>query len=242
MTRLRLDTLLVEQGLAPTREKARALIMAGSVRVADRVTDKPGALVPPDAVIQVTQPEPYVGRGGKKLAHALDSFRIDPGGQIALDIGTSTGGFTDCLLQHGARRVYAVDVGYGQMAYRLRTDPRVVVLERVNARYPLNLPELGDLATIDVSFISVTMIIPSVLLSLKPNSLLITLIKPQFEVGKGKVGKGGVVRDPLLHAEVLSKCINWAVNQGIRIAGLTPSPILGDAGNREFFLLLRKAA
>ena len=242
MTRHRLDTLLVEQGLAPTREKARALIMAGSVRVADRVTDKPGALVPSDAAIQVTQPEPYVGRGGKKLAHALDSFRIDPGGQVAVDIGASTGGFTDCLLQHGAKRVYAVDVGYGQMAYRLRTYPRVVVLERVNARYPLNLPELGDLATIDVSFISVTMIIPSVLLALKPNSLIITLVKPQFEVGKGKVGKGGVVRDPQLHAEVLSKCINWAVNQGIRIAGLTPSPILGDAGNREFFLLLRKAA
>ena len=242
MTRHRLDTLLVEQGLAPTREKARALIMAGSVRVADRVTDKPGALVPSDAVIQVTQPEPYVGRGGKKLAHALDSFRIDHGGQVALAIGASTRGFTDCLLQHGASRVYAVDVGYGQMAYRLRTDPRVVVLERVSARYPLNLPELGDLATIDVSFISVTMIIPSVLLSLKPNSLLITLVKPQFEVGKGKVGKGGVFRDPLLPSQVLSKCINWAVNQGIRIAGLTPSPILGDAGNREFFLLLRKAA
>ena len=242
MTRHRLDTLLVEQGLAPTREKARALIMAGSVRVADRVTDKPGALVPSDAAIQVTQPEPYVGRGGKKLAHALDSFRIDPGGQVAVDIGASTGGFTDCLLQRGVRSVYAVDVGYGQLDYRLRTDPRVVVLERVNARYPLHLPESGDLATIDVSFISVTMIIPSVLLALKPNSLIITLVKPQFEVGKGKVGKGGVVRDPQLHAEVLSKCINWAVNQGIRITGLTPSPILGDAGNREFFLLLRKAA
>lgn len=232
----------MERGLATTREKARSFIMAGYVRVADRVIDKPGALVAADATIEVVQPPPYVSRGGVKLAHALDQFGIDPQGLVALDIGASTGGFTDCLLQRGVRRVYAIDVGYGQLDYRLRTDPRVVVRERVNARYPLDLPELGDLATIDVSFISVTLVVPVVADGLRPGSPVIVLVKPQFEVGKGKVGKGGVVRDPGQHAEVLSRCINWALDHHLRVGGLTPSPILGDAGNREFFLLLRKEA
>ncbi len=242
MARNRLDVLLLERGLAPTREKARGLIMAGSVRVADRVVDKPGTLIPEDAVIHVAEPPPFVGRGGLKLAHALDQFHVDVTGLTVLDIGASTGGFTDCMLQRGARRAYAVDVGHGQLDYRLRQDTRVVVIERVNARYPLHLPELADLASIDVSFISVTQVIPSVLLSLEPGSRLLVLVKPQFEVGKGKVGKGGVIRDAKLHCEALSTCINWAVSHGLRFENLTPSPILGNAGNREFFLLLRKAA
>ncbi|MBI2885791.1 MAG: TlyA family RNA methyltransferase [Chloroflexi bacterium] len=239
MGRLRLDTLLVERGFAATREKARSFILAGQVRVAGQVADKPGRLMAADALIALEEPPRYVGRGGIKLVHALDALHVDPRGLVALDIGASTGGFTDCLLQRGARRVYAIDVGYGQLDYRLRQDPRVVVLERVNARYPLSLPELADLATMDVSFISVTQVIPSVVHSLKPGSPLVTLVKPQFEVGKGKVGRGGVVRDTRLHAEVLSRCINWAIAHGLRLGGLTPSPILGDAGNREFFLLLR---
>lgn len=239
MRRARLDTLLVELGLATSREKARSFIMAGHVRVASQVIDKPGALVPLDATIAVAEPSPFVSRGGVKLAHALDQFAIDPQGLVALDIGASTGGFTDCLLQRGARRVYAIDVGYGQLDYRLRTDPRVVALERVNARYALDLPERGALATIDVSFISVTKIIPAVLGSLEPGSPLIVLVKPQFEIGKGKVGKGGVVRETRQHAEVLSHCINWAADHHLRLGGLTESPILGAEGNREFFLLLR---
>ena len=242
MARNRLDVVLLQRGLAPTREKARGLIMAGAVRVADRRIDKPGTLIAEDAVIQVAAPDPYVGRGGYKLAHALDRFGVEVAGLTVLDVGASTGGFTDCMLQRGARRVYAIDVGHGQLDYRLRLDPRVVVMERVNARYPLDLPELGDLASIDVSFISATRIIPSVVMSLKPSSRIIVLVKPQFEVGKGRVGKGGVVRDPKLHCAALSTCINWAINHGLRFENLTPSPIFGDAGNREFLLLLRKAA
>ena len=242
MARSRLDHILVERGLAPTRARARSMIMGGSVQVAEQPVLKPGFMVLGEASIHVRQPAPYVSRGGQKLSHALNVFGISPQGLLALDVGASTGGFTDCLLQRGARRVYAVDVGYGQLDYRLRTDPRVVVRERVNARYPLDLPEPADLATIDVSFISVERIIPAVLLSLRPGSPMVVLVKPQFEVGKGKVGKGGVVRDPALHAEVLSRLINWAVAQPVRIAGVTPSPLLGAAGNREFFLALRKEA
>lgn len=239
MSRKRLDNVLVEQGLAPTRDRARALIMSGAVRVADRRMVKAGVLVETSAPIHISEAPPYVSRGGQKLAHALATFPVDPSGLVALDIGASTGGFTDCLLQHGAQRVYAVDVGYGQLDYGLRQDPRVVVMERVNARHSIALPELCALATMDVSFISVTKVIPAVVTALEPGSHLIVLVKPQFEAGRGQVGKGGVVKDPRVHAAVLSSVIRWAVDNRLRIQGLTPSPLLGDAGNREFLLLLK---
>ncbi|MBI4337875.1 MAG: TlyA family RNA methyltransferase [Chloroflexi bacterium] len=239
-TRRRLDRLLVERGLAPTREKAQALIMAGQVLVAGHAVTKAGTMVPADAEVAVKGTLPYVGRGGLKLAHALDAFGLDVRGLVALDVGASTGGFTDCLLQRGAARVYAVDVGYGQLAEPLRRDPRVVVMERVNARYPFPLPEPVDVVTVDVSFISLTKVVPSVAAHLKPGGPLLCLAKPQFEAERGEVGKGGVIRDPLVHARVLGRLLLWAVAQGYHLRGLTPSPILGDAGNREFFLLLEK--
>ena len=238
MTRIRLDNLLVEQGHAATRERARALILSGAVRVGDRSTLKAGLLVEPTTAVQITESPPYVSRGGQKLAHALAQFSIDVQGLVALDVGASTGGFTDCLLQHGAVRVHAIDVGYGQLDYRLRQDPRVAVQERVNARYPLTLPERCDIATIDVSFISATMVLPAVMDALKPEGRIILLVKPQFEAGKGQVGKGGVIKDPRVHAAVLSQVIRWAIDHRLRVLGLTPSPLLGDAGNREFLLLM----
>ena len=186
MGRQRLDVLLVGRGLANSREQARGLIMGGAVRVDGRPASKPGLLVQEQSGVEVAAPPPFVGRGGIKLACALDVFGITVVGLTALDVGASTGGFTDCMLQRGAVRVYAVDVGYGQLDYRLRTDPRVVVRERVNARYPLQLPEPVDLATVDVSFISLEMVLPSILAELKPGGRVVALIKPQFEVGRGK--------------------------------------------------------
>ena len=238
-TRTRLDTLLVERGLAPTREKARALIMAGAVSTGAQRLSKPGLLVAGDAALALAAAPRFVGRGGEKLERALTVFRLDPSGMIAVDVGASTGGFTDCLLQHGARQVYAVDVGHGQLDYRLRTDPRVVCLEGVNARHPLALPEPCDIATVDVSFISLELVLPSVVVALRPGSPIVALVKPQFEVGKGKVGKGGVVRDPALHLEVLSRMVNWGVAHNLRLRGITPSPLLGDKGNREFLICWR---
>ena len=235
----RIDLLLVERGLAPTREKAQALLMAGRVLVDGRPVTKAGAVVPGEAGIQVAGRLPFVSRGGVKLAHALDTFNLSPSGAVALDVGASTGGFTDCLLQRGARRVYALDVGHGQLDFTLRTDPRVVVMEHVNARYPLALPESVDLATVDVSFISVTMVLPSVAERLKSGGVIVALVKPQFEARRQEVGRGGIIRDPLLHGRVLGRVILWAIDHGFRLRGLTPSPILGDAGNREFFLLLK---
>jgi 23S rRNA (cytidine1920-2'-O)/16S rRNA (cytidine1409-2'-O)-methyltransferase len=215
--------------------------MAGEVAVEGKTIIKAGTLVAEGAAITILQPPPFVSRGGIKLDHALDRFQLDVTSKVAADIGASTGGFTDCLLQHGASRVYAVDVGYGQLDYRLRQDKRVVVLERVNARYPISLPEKVDLATLDLSFISVEKVIPSVVQLLKNDGCLVVLLKPQFEAGRSEVGKGGIVKQPMVHARVLGRFIAWMVNHGFRLGGLVASPILGAEGNMEFFLLLRLA-
>ncbi|HET6478078.1 MAG TPA: TlyA family RNA methyltransferase [Dehalococcoidales bacterium] len=238
MAKKRIDTLLVERGLAESRARAQALLMAGEVTVGGNTVTKAGTLVSEDVEIAVKEPLPYVSRGGTKLAHALDAFQFDVTGMVAADIGASTGGFTDCLLQRGAKKVYAIDVGYGQLDYRLRQDKRVVVMERVNARYPISLPEKVDLATLDLSFISVTKVIPSAIELLKAKGILLVLIKPQFEAKRVEVGKGGIIKDPQVHARVLGRFIKWAVAQNLRLKGLVASPILGSSGNREFFLRL----
>jgi 23S rRNA (cytidine1920-2'-O)/16S rRNA (cytidine1409-2'-O)-methyltransferase len=235
----RIDSLLVERGLVESRAKAQALIMAGEVRVEGKAAIKPGALVAEEAVITLLQPPPFVSRGGIKLDFALGHFRLDVSSKVAADIGASTGGFTDCLLQREASRVYALDVGYGQLDYRLRKDERVVVMERVNARYPISLPEKVDLATIDLSFISVEKVLPSVARLLKGDGYLLVLLKPQFEAKRSEVGKGGIVRQPIIHARVIGRFVAWAVGQGFRVGGLVASPILGAEGNMEFFVLLR---
>jgi 23S rRNA (cytidine1920-2'-O)/16S rRNA (cytidine1409-2'-O)-methyltransferase len=237
----RIDSLLVERGLVESRAKAQALVMAGEVLVGGKTIIKPGTLVTEEAAISLLQPPPFVSRGGIKLDYALEQFQLDVTSKVVADIGASTGGFTDCLLKRGASRVYAVDVGYGQLDYRLRQDKRVVVMERVNARYPFSLPEKVDLATIDLSFISVEKVIPSVAKLLKDEGHLLVLLKPQFEAKRSEVGRGGIVRKPLVHARVLGRFISWAVNNGFRLGGLVASPILGAEGNTEFFLLLRLA-
>jgi len=233
----RLDVLLVERGLAPSREKARAAVMAGDVLVDGQPARRPAAAVAEDAAIELAAAPRYVSRGGDKLEHALRAFALDVSGLVALDAGASTGGFSDCLLQHGAARVYAVDVGYGQLDYRLRQDPRVVVMERTNIRELTELPEAPDLATIDVSFIGLEKVLPSVVRLLKPRARIVALVKPQFQARRREVGKGGVVKDPLVHASVLGRIIAWAADQGLRFVGLTASPLLGPAGNKEFFVL-----
>jgi 23S rRNA (cytidine1920-2'-O)/16S rRNA (cytidine1409-2'-O)-methyltransferase len=235
----RIDSLLVERGLVESWAKAQALIMAGEVEVAGRTVIKAGALVAEEAAINVLKPPPFVSRGGIKLDYALDHFQLDVSSLVAADIGASTGGFTDCLLKRGARRVYAVDVGYGQLDYRLRRDPRVVVMERVNARYPIPLPERVDLATIDLSFISVEKVIPSVAQMVKDDGYLLVLLKPQFEAKRSEVGKGGIVKQATIHARVLGRFISWIVGHGFRLGGVVASPILGASGNKEFFLLLK---
>lgn len=236
MAKTRLDNLLVARGLAESRSKAQALVLAGSVRVAGRPATKPGTLVDEDAPIEVTTALPYVSRGGYKLAHALDTFRLNPAGLVALDVGASTGGFTDVLLQRGAAHVYAVDVGYGLLAYRLRSDPRVTVLERTNIRYLESLPAgvLADCATIDVSFISLQHVLPAVRRLIHPTAWIVALIKPQFEAGPEQVGRGGVVRDPAVHRSVLRRVVDTATSLGLAPRGLTRSPITGPAGNVEF--------
>lgn len=234
----RLDILLVQRGLAESCEKAQAAIMAGSVVVGDRPAVKAGTLVAPDADIRVLASPQYVSRGGEKLAHALDVFALDVDGMTVVDVGASTGGFTDCLLQRGAARVYAVDVGRGQLDWRLRQDPRVVVMERVNVRHLESLPEKGDLATIDVSFISLEKVIPPVVGLLRGGARIVTLVKPQFQARREEVRKGGVVRDPQVHAAVLGRFIAWCAGRRLRLLGLTTSPLLGPAGNKEFFVLL----
>ncbi|MFC1983372.1 TlyA family RNA methyltransferase [Chloroflexota bacterium] len=239
MSKQRIDNLVVEKGLAKTRAKAQALVMAGQVLVAGRAAVKPGTMVPEETTITVLEPPPFVGRGGIKLEYALDHFSLDVSDKVAVDIGASTGGFTDCLLKYGASRVYAIDVGYGQLDYRLRQDSRVVVMERVNARYPIPLPEKVDLATMDISFISVEKVIPSTAALVKENGCLLVLIKPQFEAKRGQVGKGGVIKDSVVHAKVLGRFIIWVVEHGLRLKGLIASPILGASGNREFFVLLK---
>jgi len=224
-----------------SRAKAQALIMAGEVSVEGKTIIKAGTLVAEEVVITIRQPPPFVSRGGIKLDYAFDRFQLDVTSKVAADIGASTGGFTDCLLQRGASRVYAVDVGYGQLDYRLRQEKRVVVLERVNARYPIALPEKVDLATLDLSFISVEKVIPSVARLLKDDGYLVVLLKPQFEAQRSEVGKGGIVRQPVVHARVLGRFIAWVTGHGFRLGGLVASPILGAEGNMEFFLLLRLA-
>lgn len=244
MAKDRIDKLLVRLGLADSRTKARALIMAGAVLADERRVDKPSEAVDEDTVIRLkagASANRYVGRGGIKLEKALDIFHICPHAYVCLDIGASTGGFTDCLLQHGAASVYAVDAGTNQLDWKLRRDVRVVVMEKTNARYldTVELPVMFDLATIDVSFISVEKILGPILPHLKESAEIVVLVKPQFEVGKGQVGKGGVVRDPDLHAAVIEKLRGVAHSHGLSVAAVTESPILGAAGNKEFLMLLR---
>ena len=234
----RLDVLLVERKMVESRAKAQALIMAGEVTAGGAAMTKAGALVPVDTLISIRERPPFVGRGGVKLDHALKAFRLNPKGMTALDVGASTGGFTDCLLQRGARRVYALDVGRGQMDYGLRQDPRVSVMEKVNAHYPFELPERVGMATVDVSFISVRQVLPNVVSHLERGGSIVALVKPQFEARRREVGRGGVVRDPLIHARVLGRVICWVTEAGLRLRSMTPSPILGAKGNREFFLHL----
>ncbi len=237
-TKVRIDLLLVEKGLAKSQALAQALVLAGKVTADGKMVAKPGMLVARDSSLAVAERDAFVGRGGIKLAYALDAFHIDACRRVALDVGASTGGFTDCLLKRGAARVYAIDVGKGQLDWRLRRDPRVVVKEGVNARYPLELPEMADIATVDVSFISVTKVIPSAVEALKQGGLLVVLIKPQFEAQEREVGKGGVVRNPAVHAVVLGRFVKWAIANGFRILGLVASPIQGAEGNSEFLVLL----
>jgi 23S rRNA (cytidine1920-2'-O)/16S rRNA (cytidine1409-2'-O)-methyltransferase len=240
----RVDTLLVERGLAESRALAQALVLAGLVWSDGQRLDKPGISLADDTPLEVRGREhPWVSRGGIKLAHALDHFAIDPAGAVALDIGASTGGFSDVLLTRGARRVYAVDVGHGQLAWKLRQDARVTVLERTNARHLTreHIPEPPDFVVCDASFISLTTVLPAALALASPAARLVALIKPQFEVGRGKVGKGGVVRDPALHREVCERISAWlAAQPGWRVEGLTQSPIEGPEGNIEFLVYARR--
>jgi len=238
-----LDRLVVARGLAESRERARALILAGSVTVNGAPADKAGALVSENADIALrTADHPYVSRGGLKLEGALDAFRLDVTGFTALDVGASTGGFTDCLLRRGTRKVYAVDVGYGQFAWKLRQDERVVLLERTNIRHVTgdHIGEAVDLAVIDVSFISLRLVIPVVLPLVRTEGWILSLIKPQFEAGRDEIGKRGVVRDPAVHRTVIEKIDAFVREQGVRVLGTCESPITGPEGNREFFLLGKK--
>lgn len=242
--RQRLDLLLVERGLVGSREEGRRKILAGDVVVNDQAATKAGSLIDPEAQIRLKPVARYVSRGGFKLEKALQEFALDVNGKTALDIGASTGGFTDCLLMHGAARVFAVDVGYGQLDWKLRTDSRVVVYEKTNIRYfdRSCLPAPADLATIDASFISLKLILPCLKQLLTPHHEVIALIKPQFEVGKGKVGKGGVVRAPEEHSRVIDEIQVSAAALGYECAGVAESPLLGPKGNKEFLIYLRAQA
>src|SRR5947208_4989597 len=240
----RLDVALVRRGLAPSRERARALIMAGQVYVGDRMLDKPGTLIPLDADCHLAQAPAelkYVSRGGLKLEKALATFQLSPEGLVALDVGASTGGFTHCLLEHGARRVYAVDVGHGQLAWTLRHDPRVVVMEHTNIRHLTSLPEPIQCAVIDVSFISLRLVLPAIIPLLAPEAWIVALVKPQFEAGKAEVDRGaGIISDPVVHTRVLEELQAWIPEHTpFQVEGLTDSPIYGRDGNREFLLHLR---
>ena len=239
--KIRADLLLVERGLAESRERAQALIMEGVVFAPPGRVAKSGSLLNADEELEVRGRLPYVSRGGVKLAHALDEFGLDPSGLVALDVGASTGGFTDCLLQRGAVRVYAVDVGHGQLAYTLRRDPRVVCFEKLNARYPFDLPEPVDLLVIDVSFISLTLALPVPLTHLNSGGAAVALIKPQFEARRGEVGRGGVIRSDALREDIRSRVEQWlSEREEVELLNTIPSPVTGDAGNHEFLSLLRK--
>ena len=240
----RLDQILVERDLVASRQRARGVIMAGLVRVDGKQVDKPGHLVGPSASVELTGPDqPYVSRGGLKLEAALREFHLEVRGLTILDVGASTGGFTDCLLQHGARRVFAVDVGYGQLAWPLRKDPRVVILERTNIRHlqRLDIDEPLDGAVIDTSFISLRIVVPATLKLLQKGSFILALIKPQFEAGKGMVGKGGVISDPALHKSIIADLSAFFATIGLTVCGIIESPILGAKGNREFFIHMNYA-
>jgi len=247
MPRLRLDLALVERGLCPSREKAQRAILAGQVRVAGQVARKPSDLIQADATLTIDSPERYVSRGGTKLEHGLRHFQIDVQGVTAIDLGASTGGFTDCLLQHGAARVYAVDVGRGQLAWKLRNDPRVTVMEQTNARFltrrafPPDFAGAGLIGA-DCSFISLQKILPPAVALLNDSGKILALVKPQFEAGKAEAGRGkGVIRDAAIHTRVLNELRTFASETaGLRWAGETPSPLLGPAGNKEFLVLLEK--
>ncbi len=234
--RQRLDVALFERGLAPSREKARRMIMAGEVEIAGIVLDKPGTRIKPEDVITLKFKPRFVSRGGEKLAGALAQFEFDPSGLVCADVGASAGGFTDCLLQNGAAKVYAIDVGYGQLDYRLRQDRRVVVMERTNARHITSLPEPIDLVVVDASFISLKLLIPAFKKWLRPLANVIALIKPQFEAGKQDVRKGGVVRDRRVHQRVLKQTTRFVLDQDFTIQGLALSPLKGPAGNIEFLV------
>lgn len=240
--RLRLDIALVKRGLADSRERAKRIIMAGLVRVNGTLVDKPGRMIDPESEITIHEKyPPYVSRGGVKLESALEHFNIDVKGLTLMDVGASTGGFTDCLLQRGAKKVIAVDVGYGQLHWKLRNDERVKILEKTNIRYITSedLAEEIDGATIDVSFISLRLVIPPVTKILKPSSFIVALIKPQFEVGKGKVGKGGVVKDPILHHQVINEISEFSKSMDWDVKGIFESPLPGPKGNLEFFIYLK---
>lgn len=240
--RERLDKVMVNQGLVETRARARGLILAGEVRVDGQRIDKPGTAVAADADIEVKAPVPYVSRGGFKLAAALMHFDIDVSGRVCADVGACTGGFTDVLLQHGAARVYAIDVGYGQLDWKLRQDERVVVMERTNARYLESLPEPVTFVAVDVSFISLKLILPAVRGWLAPEADIVALVKPQFEAGPEQVGKGGIVKDAAVHQQVLLDVLRWTHDNDLAPTGLIRSPVTGTEGNVEFLLWLRPGA
>ena len=238
----RLDQLLVGKGLFPSREQARRAVMAGEVKVGTRIASKPSELLDEEASIAVKPSLKYVGRGALKLEAALDFFKIDVRGKTALDIGASTGGFTDCMLQRGADKIYAVDVGHGQLNWKLRNDPRVIVLEKINARSlsRREVPEAIDLCVIDVSFISLTLILPNAFDLITPTGVILALIKPQFELQRADVGTGGIVRDKELHRKAQDKIVAFVTQSGHEVTGIVPSAIKGADGNQEFFACIRK--
>src|SRR6476620_1531697 len=240
--KLRLDQLLVGRGLFPSREQARRAILAGEISVATRVVDKPSELIDEQTAIDVQPARKYVGRGALKLESALEHFDVDVNGKTALDIGASTGGFTDCMLQRGADKVYAVDVGHGQLDWKLRNDPRVVVLEKINARSLSreHIPEPVDICVIDVSFISLTLILPNAFNLITSTGVILALIKPQFELQRSDVGKGGIVRNPDLHRKAQDKIVGFVTDLGHEVTGIGPSAIKGVDGNQEFFACIRK--
>jgi 23S rRNA (cytidine1920-2'-O)/16S rRNA (cytidine1409-2'-O)-methyltransferase len=239
----RLDLIIVEKGLVKSRQRARAVVMAGRVLVNDQPVDKPGFFVSSDDKIEFKGHDiPYVSRGGLKLEAALKKLSLDMTGAVCIDVGASTGGFTDCLLQHGAERVYAVDVGYGQLAWKIRQNQRVIVIERTNVRHMSGeaIPERVDLITIDVSFISLKIVVPAVIQFMKSDASILALIKPQFEVGKGQVGKGGVVKEPQIHQQVIAELSDFFRTIELAPQSVYPSPLLGPKGNREFFIFLNR--
>jgi len=239
--KIRLDKLLVDRGISPTRQKARALILAKAVKIDEAYPDKAGTLVNADARVEIKgEDNPYVSRGGLKLKGALDEFELDVRDMVVLDVGASTGGFTDCLLQSGARKVYALDVGYGQLAWKLRQDKRVIVIERTNIRYydGQHLQEAPDMATIDVSFISLKVVLPQVLKLIAGKGRILALIKPQFEAGRNEVGHNGVVKDPGIHEKVIKEIVDFSRGLNLSVEGTCACALLGPAGNKEFFILL----